>query len=287
MVIEAGQVAVVTGAAQGLGRALAAGLTGRGVSVVLADTATEELHATAEAFTAHGGQVLPVITDVNDAAAVTALASRTLDHFGRVDMVVNNAGVALGDGRPLWQTGPEEWHRVVAVNLLGVVHGIQAFVPHLVTAGAGHVVNIASVAGLAAMPFGGAYGASKHAVVAVSETLRSELTVMGLPIGVTVACPGFVRTPMTEHLLTLAQADDDALAAQLPAGLTAAQRERLLDLWAKLVRGVSTVLEPEVVTERILAAVETDRLYALTHGDYEDGVRQRAEGILAALEHRS
>lgn len=281
MIIEAGQVAVVTGAAQGLGRALAAGLIDRGVSVVLADTATERLHTTAETFTARGGRVLPVITDVSDGAAVHALASRTLEQFGRLDVVVNNAGIAIGDSRPLWQTDPQDWQRVLAVNLLGVVHGIQAFVPHLVRSGTGHVVNIASLAGLAAMPFGGAYGASKHAVVAISETLRAELEAMGLQIGVTVACPALVRTPMTEGLFTLTQADDDALAEHLPAHLSMKQ------LRAQLKRMIAAPLEPEVAAERILAAVETDRLYALTHGDFEDHVRHRAEGILAALDDRS
>jgi len=279
VIIEVGQVAVVTGAAQGLGRALAAGLIDRGVSVVLADTATERLSTTAEEFTTRGGRVLPVSTDVSDAVAVDALATRTLEHFGRVDVVVNNAGIAPGGGRPLWQTDPQDWQHVLAVNLLGVVHGIQAFVPHLVTAGAGHVVNIASLAGLTVMPFGGPYGASKHAVVAISETLRRELEMMGLPIGVTVACPGFVRTPLAEGLVTLAQADDDVLPEHLPTE----QREQL---WARLKRGIATMMEPEVAAERILAAVEADWLYALTHGDFEDGVRHRAEGILAALGDR-
>jgi NAD(P)-dependent dehydrogenase (short-subunit alcohol dehydrogenase family) len=208
MIIEAGQVAVVTGAAQGLGRALAAGLLDRGVSVVLVDTAQDRLRDTAEAFTARGGQVLPVVADVSDAAAVGELASRTLDHFGRVDVVVNNAGITAGNVRPLWQTDPEDWRRVLAVNLLGVVHGIQAFVPHLVTAGAGHVVNIASLAGLIVAPFGSAYCASKHAVVAISETLRAELDMLGLPIGVTVVCPAYVRTSLTEDMFTLFQAGD-------------------------------------------------------------------------------
>ncbi len=280
VLIEADQVAVVTGAAQGLGRALAAGLIDCGVSVVLADTATERLQTTAEEFTARGGRVLSVITDVSDAAAVDALASRTLEHFGRVDIVVNNAGIATHGGRPLWQTDPQDWQRVLAVNVLGVVHGIQAFVPHLVTAGAGHVVNIASLAGLTATPFAGAYCASKHAVVAISETLRAELEAMGLPIGVTVACPALVRTPLTEGLVTLAQADDDALAEHLPAHLSTDQ------LRAQLKRLIANPMEPEVAAERILAAVETDRLYALTHGDFEDGVRHRAEGILAALGDR-
>jgi NAD(P)-dependent dehydrogenase (short-subunit alcohol dehydrogenase family) len=228
VIIEAGQVAVVTGAAQGLGRALAAGLLDRDVSVALADTAQEQLHDTAEEFATRGGQVLPVVTDVSDAVAVGALASRTLSHFGRVDVVVNNAGITAHNVRPLWQTDPEDWRRVLAVNLLGVVHGIQAFMPHLVTAGAGHVVNIASLAGLMAVPFGSAYCASKHAVVAVSETLRAELDMMGLPIGVTVVCPGYVRTPLTESMFTLLQAGDDAqLAELLPAGLSVEHREQV------------------------------------------------------------
>ena len=103
MIIKAGQAAVVTGAAQGLGRALTAGLIDRGVSVVLADIAAERLHSTAEEFTARSARVLPVITDVSNAAAVNMLASRTLEHFGRIDVAVNNAGVANRDRRPLWR----------------------------------------------------------------------------------------------------------------------------------------------------------------------------------------
>ncbi|HKR49273.1 MAG TPA: SDR family NAD(P)-dependent oxidoreductase [Pseudonocardiaceae bacterium] len=283
MIIEAGQVAVVTGAAQGLGRALAAALIDRGVSVVLADTAAEQLYTTAEEFTARGGRVLAVVTDVSDAAAVDALASRTLDHFGRVDVVVNNAGIALGGGQPLWRTDPQDWQRVLAVNLLGVVHGIQAFVPHLVTAGTGHVINIASLAGLTTTPFGGPYGASKHAVIAISETLRAELEVLGLPIGVTAACPGLVRTPLAEGLLTLAQADDDVFTEHLPVDMS---REQMQQLWAGVKRGIATMMEPQIAAEHILAAVEADRLYALTHGDFENSVRHRVEGILAALGDR-
>ena len=100
-----------------------------------------------------------------------------------------------------------------------------------------------------------------------------------MPIGVTVACPGFVRTPLTEDLVALAQADDDVLTEHLPT-------EQMEQLWAGFERGIATMMEPEVAAERILAAVEADRLYALTHGDFEDGVRHRAEGILAALGDR-
>lgn len=125
--------------------------------------------------------------------------------------------------------------------------------PHLVTADAGHVVNIASVAGLMAVPFRSAYCASKHAVVAISETLRAELAAIKLPIEVTVACPAYVCTPLAEGMST---------------------------------RMTSTIMEPEAAAERILAAVDTHRFYALTHGDVEDRVRRRTEGILAALDDR-
>ena len=280
MIVEVGQVAVVTGAAQGLGRALAAGLIDRGMSVVLADIARERLQTTAEAFTARGARVLPVITDVSDAAAVNMLASRTVEYFGRVDIVVNNAGIG-GSGGPLWRSDPQDWQRVLGVNLIGVVHGIQAFVPHLVRTGAGHVINIASIAGLAAMPFGSIYCASKHAVVAISETLRRELEMLELPIGVTVACPGYVRTPLMEGLAALVEADDDAWTEHLPAELS---KEQLGQVRATLKRGIATVMEPEVAAERILAAVEADQLYVLTHGDFDDRIRHRAEGILAALD---
>jgi NAD(P)-dependent dehydrogenase (short-subunit alcohol dehydrogenase family) len=282
-------------AAQGLGRALAAGLIDRGVSVVLADTARERLQTTAEEFTAKGGHVLPVITDVSDAVAVDTLASGTLEHFGRVDVVVNNAGIdvvvnngriAPGGGRPLWQTDSLDWQRVLAVNLLGVVHGIQAFVPHLVSTGTGHVVNVASVAGLKAMPFGGIYCASKHAVVAISETLCRELEILGLPIGVTVACPGFVRTSLIEGMVALVEADDDGWTEYLPADLLMERMQQLEQLRMTLKGGAATIMEPEVAAERILAAVEADQLYALTHGDSDGGVRHRIEGILAALGDR-
>jgi NAD(P)-dependent dehydrogenase (short-subunit alcohol dehydrogenase family) len=280
VIIKAGQVAVVSGAAQGLGRALAAGLIDRGVSVVLADIATKRLQTTAEAFMACGARVLPVVTDVSDAAAVTTLALRTVEYFGRVDMVVSNAGIGGGGGL-LWRSDPQDWQRVLGVNLLGVVHGIQAFMPHLVRAGAGHVINVASMAGLAAMPLGGSYCASKHAVVAISAMLRRELEMLELPIRVTVACPGYVRTPLVEGLTTLVEADDDAWTERLPAELSKEQREQVR---ATLKRAIATMIEPQDAAERILAAVEADQLYALTHGDFDDHIRHQAEGILAALD---
>jgi NAD(P)-dependent dehydrogenase (short-subunit alcohol dehydrogenase family) len=141
------------------------------------------------------------------------------------------------------------------------------------------VVNTASVFGLMAMPFTSAYCASKHAVVAISEMLQRELDMMGLRIGVTVACPGLVRTPLTERVIALVQSDDawaEYLPADVPSELAGQRRAALMGL-------VSNLMEPEVAAERVLDAVEAGEFYALTHGDIDDGARHRVESILATL----
>ena len=199
-------------------------------------------------------------------------------------MVVNNAGIAPGGGGPLWQADPQDWQRVLAVNLLNVVHGIQAFVPHLVTAGAGRVVKYRLVGRASGDAVRGYLRRQQARGGRDLRDVARRAAGHGLPIGVTVACPGFVRTPLAEGLVALAQADDDVLTDQLlPADMS---REQMELLWAQLKRGIATMMEPQVAAERILAAVEADRLYALTHGDFEDGVRHRAENILAALNDR-
>ncbi|MGH3624368.1 MAG: SDR family NAD(P)-dependent oxidoreductase [Sciscionella sp.] len=274
MIIEAGQAAVVTGAAQGLGRAIAAELAGRGVSVVLADLQDEAVHLAAEEIGGDGGTVWPAVVDVADADAVAGLAERALERFGRIDLVVNNAGIAPHEGTPLWEADLSHWRRVVDVNVFGVVHGVRAFVPHLVAAGRGHVVNIASLAGLAGTPLSASYGVTKHAVVALSEALRAELDLLGHPIGVTVVCPGYIRTPMVEGMRDMTAMRD--LAQRL--GSDAAQ---ILDAIKETMRDM---LEPEEAARRILAAVQADLLHALPSGDIADGARTRAQRILDALD---
>lgn len=273
MLIESGHVAVVTGAAQGLGRAIAAELLGRGVRVVLADLHTDVLQATARELDVDGAATLPVAVDVTDADAMAALAERTLDQFGRIDLVMNNAGVVPGDGKPLWEADLVEFRRVVDVNLFGVLHGIRAFVPHLVAAGRGHVVNTASIAGLAGTPMSAAYGTSKHAVVAASEGLRAELDIFGHAIGVTVVCPGFVRTPMVAGTWDTAEAE--RWAEQFGE-----DSATILDVVQETMRDM---LEPDEAARRILAAVEADQLHALPSGDVADGARSRAQRVLDAI----
>jgi NAD(P)-dependent dehydrogenase (short-subunit alcohol dehydrogenase family) len=193
MHLERGQVAVVTGGASGLGRALARQFAERGLSLVLGDVEKGPLDETVAAFEADGVQVLGVATDVRFADQVDALAAATLERFGRVDVVCNNAGVGTMSGAT-WELPIEDWKWVMEVNLDGVLHGIRSFVPHLVAQGSGQVVNTASMAGISSGPSMAPYLVSKHAVVALSQGLRDELAETAPAVGVTIVCPGTMAT---------------------------------------------------------------------------------------------
>ncbi len=191
MQLRAGDVAVVTGASSGIGLALAERFARSGLHLVLADVNEDGLVSASERITALGVEALTVPTDVSDEAAVQALATATFDRFGAAQVICNNAGVTtMADP---WFGPRSAWQWVLGVNLWGVIHGVRAFLPALIEQGEGHMVNTASMAGL--IPgLSPAYDAAKHAVVAITEDLYSMLTAMGLPIGVSVLCPGWVRT---------------------------------------------------------------------------------------------
>ena len=191
MDLSAGKVAVVTGAASGIGLALAERFAHAGLDVVLADVEQPALQAAEQKVAGLGARTLAVPTDASDQAAVNALAAAAVDRFGAVHVVCNNAGVTT-DADP-WFGPISAWRWVLGVNLWGVIHGIRAFLPLLAAQRESYIVNTASAAGLipATRP---AYDATKHAVVAISEDLYRAMKVAGLPIGVSVLCPGWVRT---------------------------------------------------------------------------------------------
>jgi len=224
-----GRVAVVTGSANGIGRALAAELAAEGMKLVLADIEREPLLVVAKELEATGVDVLPVVTDVSDAWSVDALANATVDRFGAVHLLCNNAAVAGQFGRT-WATSLAEWEWVFAVNVLGVVNGLRAFVPIILEQDEGHVLNTGSAACFEALPGFGPYAASKHALLGLSEALRRELHASGARVGVTVGMPaGVVKTSiMTGQRNWLDRfgerpaADDDPLPSAIRGGFTAA-----------------------------------------------------------------
>jgi NAD(P)-dependent dehydrogenase (short-subunit alcohol dehydrogenase family) len=193
--LEAGKVAVVTGAASGIGLGMAERFAREGMPVVLADVDEPALSRATQRIGALGVETLGVHTDVSDGAAVEALAAAALKRFGSVHVVCNNAGVSSRTDP--WFGPLSAWDWVLGVNLWGVVHGVRAFLPILLHQGEGHIVNTASIAGL--NPGSGPiYAASKHAVVALSEELFKMTQMAALPVGVSVLCPGWVRTAILD-----------------------------------------------------------------------------------------
>ena len=197
-VIGPGRVAVVTGAASGIGRALAEAFVAAGSTAVLADLDGRGAEATAVRMRVDGGAALAVTVDVSDPASVAHLAATTVDQFGRVDVLCNNAGVSTFN--LIQDQTLDDWHWVFNVNMWGVVHGLASFLPILRGQSTpSHIVNTASMGGLmSGVPFIGPYAASKTAVVSISETLRQECAAYGLPIGVSVLCPSATDTRVLE-----------------------------------------------------------------------------------------
>src|SRR5687767_1084102 len=191
-----GKVAAVTGAASGLGRAMALAFASDGMHVALADVDEAGLNATRSEIARHNVRSFTMRVDVSKATQVDAFAERTAAELGGVHLACNNAGVALSGAA--WEHTEAEWQWILGVNLWGVVHGVRAFAPRLIAQNEGHIVNTASVAGLISPPGMGAYCVSKHAVVALSESLHHDLRERGSRVGVSVLCPAYVPTALAD-----------------------------------------------------------------------------------------
>jgi NAD(P)-dependent dehydrogenase (short-subunit alcohol dehydrogenase family) len=263
-----GKAAFVTGGASGIGLALGRALAEAGARVMLADVEEKALD---EAVASLKGGNLPevrgTVCDVRDAAAVERAAEAAIDAFGKVHIVCNNAGVGGSSGTQNIEL--PDWRWVIDVNLMGVVHGVRAFMPHLTSHGeGGHIVNTASMAGFLAGTGFGPYTATKFAVVGLSEALRDELAPQG--IGVSVLCPGWVRTRITESRRNW---PNDYGAPPAPRSGPIAERI------AELVR---TGMEPSAVAALVLAAIRNNELYVFTHPHMRSPLEARVENFLAA-----
>jgi NAD(P)-dependent dehydrogenase (short-subunit alcohol dehydrogenase family) len=250
MELSAGKVAVVTGAASGIGLALAERFARAGLDVVLADVEQPALQAASEKVAGLGVKTLAVPTDVSDEAAVNALAAAAVDRFGAVHVVCNNAGV--GSPADPWFGPISAWKWVLGVNLWGVIHGIRAFLPVLAAQSEGHIVNTASIAGL--IPGLPIYDATKHAVVATSEDLYRAMTVAMLPIGVSVLCPGYVRT-------SILQADRNwpQSLGEVPPPAATAEVIR-----PHIQRAVDEGMAPAAVADLVADAIAANRFWVFT-----------------------
>jgi NAD(P)-dependent dehydrogenase (short-subunit alcohol dehydrogenase family) len=258
-----GRVAVVTGGASGIGRAMAERFARERAKVVVADVDERALAAVVDSIKARGGEGLGVPTDVTDLASVQALAAAAFRAFGKVNVLCNNAGVALWGG--LESATHRDWQWVLGVNLWGVIHGVEAFVPPMIASKEpGHIVNTASMAGLVATRGLGVYNTSKYAVVGLSETLAKDLR--PYHIGVSVLCPMGVATQIRES------------ARNRPAAL-----ENAAPSATEPVELMGRTLAPAAVAEMVLSAIHANRLYVITHEEGLEALRRRHERLEQAV----
>lgn len=266
-----GRVGVITGAASGIGRAMAVAFAAEGMHLALADVDVVGLEETAELARAEGVEAVAVRTDVSDPVQVEALAQRTIDEFGDLHLACNNAGVSAGG--LTWEVDLDTWHWVMGVNLFGVIHGVRSFTPRIIASGGGHIVNTASMAGFTSPPGMSPYNVSKHAIVSLSEAMAVELSMTNPEVGISVLCPGWVRTRIHESERNRPVSPADPLEESADPAV-AAMREFVAGL-------IDGGLDPAEVAAQVLDAVRHRRPWILTHPDWMSAVTERAERIVA------
>lgn len=263
-----GKTAVVTGAASGIGFATASAFADEGMRVVLADIEESALAAAEKRLRALGHDVMAVRTDVSSWDSVQALADRTIERYGAVHVVHNNAGVVLGG--PVEKLSIADWEWVIGIDLWGVIYGVKAFVPLIKEAGEGHVINTASTAGFYSMQTIAPYNVAKHGVVALTETLRRELDADGGKVGASVLCPGMVDTRIVESDRNRPAADQASHVA------SDSEQEFRSGAGAQLKK---IGIDPANVAKLVVSAVRDGTFWIVTHPKWIDVLRKRVEGM--------
>lgn len=259
----AANVAVITGAASGIGRALAQRCAQRGMRVVLADLDAEQLAAAERFIGPTPGELHSYAIDVSDASSVETLAESVYQRFGQVNLLCNNAGI-LQTG-VCWEEPAASWRRALDVNFMGVLHGVSSFVPRMLQqTDAAHIVNTGSLGALLSAPFMGPYTASKMAVRGLTETLQYELRSVGASIGVSLLCPGPIETAMA--------------ASAAGAGEPSATAQALM---AELMKEGATPMAPEQCADIVLNAVAEGRFWIFTHPEFKRTYLTLAEELVA------
>ncbi len=270
MKIQSGQVAVITGAGSGIGRALALACASQGMNLVIADIELTAANETKAMATELGATAIAIEVNVSEPQQINDMAEQCWQEFGRCDLLINNAGVSVN--KPLVDCTPGDWQWVLSVNTLAIGYAIAAFLPRMKTQTGGHIVNTASMAGLAPLPHFGAYVASKYAVVGLSETLALEIAEDN--IGVSIICPGVVDTRIFES-----ERNRPKTATTLPA-----DGNNLEAMETDFDKAYSRALSPEEVADIVLEAVACNRLYVATHPEWAPLFHHRSNAIHEAFD---
>ena len=266
-----GKVAVVTGAASGIGRALATRFAEEGMKLVLADVEAESLAEVARVLEDRGTEVLNVRTDVAQADDLSALAEATLDRYGKAHVVCNNAGVFAGGLS--WEAPQSDWDWVLGVNVYGILNGMRAFVPILLEQNeSAHIVNTVSMAGLINTPLSGPYNVSKHAAMSLTETLYHELSMRKSPVGVSALCPELVRTGIGRS------ERNRPTHLKRPEGAGSPEQGMVE---AAILDGVDTGVDPALMAQRVVEGIRTNRFYLLAEEGttWDAACRRRLDDI--------
>lgn len=274
-----GKVAVITGAASGIGRALAEKCAHEGMKVVISDIDEKGLRRTERRLKRGDSDVLSILTDVSKAKKIEELAKKTIDAFGEVHLLFNNAGVAIP--KLTWEYELEDWEFVLGINLMGVIYGIRTFIPIMIKQDIEcHVVNISSIEGLLSNGVGGStYGVCKHAIVFLSERLVMELEENGPKVKVSVVCPGFVKTNI--FMASINRLPEERKSEFFQSEIDEERMEQLQEFLEQ-----SPGIMPDEVADIVFQGIRDEKLHILTHKQpiLKDAMKERFDTILKAFD---